>query len=174
MHLSPVVRRLIGSIVAIFLSSVTVFLLFFVMPGGDPAARIAGRTATPEIIAEVRNSYGFNRPLYDQYLTMMHNLVTNRLISYTTHAKVLSEMWSRFPATLSVAIGATVIGATLTIASGMIGAIFRGRLPAVLIAALSMVIVSLSIVFVVAEVQRAVSARDSFLPSAAMSVSMPA
>ena len=164
MYLSQVVRRLASSIVAIFLSSVAVFFLFFVMPGGDPAARIAGRSATPETIAAVRHSYGFDRPMYDQYVTMMHKLVTNKLISYTTHAKVVSNMWSRFPATLSVAIGAILIGAALTIVSGMIGAIYRGRIPAALVAVGSMVIVSLPIIFIIAELQRQVSPRVSFVP----------
>jgi len=154
MYLLHVLRRLVGSVLAIFLCSLAVFVLFFVIPGGDPAARIAGRSATPEIIAQVRHSYGFDRPLYDQYLTMMHNLVTNRLISYTTHTKVVSSMVSRFPATLSVAIGAIIIGALLTLGSGMLGAIYRGRLPAALIAILSLIIVSLPIIFVVGELQR--------------------
>jgi peptide/nickel transport system permease protein len=164
MYLSQVIRRLVGSVIAVFLSSVAVFFLFFVMPGGDPAARIAGRSATPEVILAVRHSYGFDRPVYDQYITMMHNLVTNRLISYTTHAKVISEMWSRFPATLSVAAGAMVIGAVLTIVSGMVGAIYRGRIPAAVVAVVSMVIVSLPIIFIIAELQRQVSSRVSFVP----------
>jgi peptide/nickel transport system permease protein len=164
MSLNQVLRRLVGSVIAIFLSSVTVFVLFFVMPGGDPAARIAGRQASPETVLAVRHSYGFDRPLYDQYITMMHNLMTNRLISYSTHAKILSEMWARFPATLSVAIGAIFLGALLTIASGMIGAIYRGRIPAALITTISLVIVSLPIVFIVAEIQRQISSRISLLP----------
>jgi peptide/nickel transport system permease protein len=154
MYPSQIIRRLVGSVIAIFSCSVAVFVLFFIMPGGDPAARIAGRQATPETIVAVRKAYGFNRPLYDQYLTMMHNLVSNNLISYTTHTKVVSAMVSRFPATLSIAIGAMAIGAALTIASGMIGAIYRGRIPAALIAVVSLVIVSLPIIFVVAELQR--------------------
>ena len=164
MYLTALLRRLVGSIIAIFVSSVCVFVLFFVMPGGDPAVRIAGRYATPETIAAVRKAYGFNRPLYVQYITMMHNLVTNNLVSYQTHTKVLSQVVSRYPATLSLAVGAIVMGATLTIASGMIGAIYRGRIPAALIAGVSLVIVSLSVIFVVGELQSQVSTRASFLP----------
>jgi peptide/nickel transport system permease protein len=164
MYLTPILRRLGGSVVAIFLSSVAVFVLFFVMPGGDPAARIAGKTATPETVEAVRQSYGFDRPLYDQYITMMHKLVTNQLVSYTNNTKVISEMLSRFPATLSLAVGAIVIGAALTIASGLIGAIYRGRMPAAFVAVLSMVIVSLPVIFVVALLQRQVSSRVPFLP----------
>ena len=165
MYLTALLRRLVGSIIAIFVSSVCVFILFFVLPGGDPAARIAGRYATQETIAQVRIAYGFNRPLYVQYIAMMHNLVTNRLISYQTHSKILPEILARYPATLSLAAGAIVIGAVLTIASGMIGAIYRGRIPAAVIAAVSLVIVSLSVIFVVGELQSQVSSRVSFLPA---------
>jgi peptide/nickel transport system permease protein len=164
MRLGPIIRRLAGSVVAIFLGSIVVFVIFFVMPGGDPAARIAGRTATPELIAAVRHSYGFDRPLYLQYLAMMHKLVTNQLESYATHTMVVSQIFSRFPATLSVAIGATVIGAALTIVSGMIGAIYRGRVPAAAVTALSMVIVSVPVIYVIAELQQQVSGRWSVIP----------
>jgi peptide/nickel transport system permease protein len=164
MRSGQIVRRLAGSVMAVFVSSVVVFVLFFVIPGGDPAARIAGRDATPETIIAVRRSYGFDRPLYDQYLTMMHNLLTNRLESYVTHTRVVSEIGARFPATLSVAVGAALIGTVLTIASGLIGAVYRGRVPAAVVSVLSMVIVSLPIIYLVAELQGQVSTRAPFLP----------
>ena len=43
--------------------SVLVFLIFFATPGADPAARIAGRNASPETLAAVRQSFGFDQPL---------------------------------------------------------------------------------------------------------------
>ncbi len=47
--------------------SVLVFLIFFATPGADPAARIAGRNATPEVLEAVRKSFGFDQPVYVQY-----------------------------------------------------------------------------------------------------------
>ena len=43
--------------------SILVFLIFFATPGVDPAARIAGRNASPEVLAAVRHDFGLDRPL---------------------------------------------------------------------------------------------------------------
>lgn len=157
-------RRLAGSVVAVFLSSVVVFAVFFVLPGGDPAVRIAGRTATPETIVAVRVSYGFNRPLYDQYLTMMGKLFTNRLESYVTHADVVSQVLSRIGPTFSVAVGATVLGGTLTVISATIGAAYRGRVPAAVVSGLSMVLVSMPAIYLMTVLQYGLGERSNLLP----------
>lgn len=44
---SFIIRRLISAVLVLFAISVMVFLIFFATPGVDPAARIAGRSATP-------------------------------------------------------------------------------------------------------------------------------
>ncbi|MCB0162307.1 MAG: ABC transporter permease, partial [Caldilineaceae bacterium] len=68
------VRRL-GQMIFVMLGiSVLVFLIFFATPGVDPAARIAGRNASPEILKAVRESFGFDQPLYVQYLLMMKKI----------------------------------------------------------------------------------------------------
>ena len=54
--------------------SVLVFLIFFATPGADPAARIAGRNASPETLAAVRKDFGLDRPLPVQYALMMKRL----------------------------------------------------------------------------------------------------
>ena len=40
-----------------------VFVIFIVVPGGDPAQRIAGKNATPQNIINIRHDWGFDRPL---------------------------------------------------------------------------------------------------------------
>ena len=57
-----------------FALSVLVFLIFFATPGVDPAARIAGRNAEPETLAQVRHDFGLDRPLPVQYGMMMKRL----------------------------------------------------------------------------------------------------
>ena len=57
---------------------VIVFLIFFATPGADPAARIAGRNASPEVLEAVRHSFGFDRPLYVQYVLMMEKTLRHR------------------------------------------------------------------------------------------------
>ena len=68
--------------------SVLVFLIFFATPGSDPAARIAGRNAAPEILAAVRKDFGLDRPLPVQYALMMQRLfVTRDLTSFVNRGQ---------------------------------------------------------------------------------------
>src|SRR5205807_6520040 len=67
-------RRLAGLVLVLFLLSVMVFVIFNVIPGGDPAVRMAGRNPTPENIASIRRDWGFNKPLWVQYGDMMDRL----------------------------------------------------------------------------------------------------
>ena len=46
-------RRLFGLVVVLFALSVLVFVIFTVIPGGDPAVRMAGRHPSPEAIAQI-------------------------------------------------------------------------------------------------------------------------
>ena len=69
--------------------SALVFLIFFATPGSDPAARIAGRNASQETIAQIRTEFGFDRPLPVQYVLMMKRLfVTQDLTSYVNRGMV--------------------------------------------------------------------------------------
>ena len=58
-----IARRLIGMVAVLFAISVIVFLIFNVIPNSDPAARIAGKNANPELIARVSEDLGLNDPL---------------------------------------------------------------------------------------------------------------
>ena len=52
--LAFVVRRLIGAIAVLIAVSFIVFLIFIVVPGGDPATRIAGKNANDQLIANIK------------------------------------------------------------------------------------------------------------------------
>ena len=61
--LLALIRRLGQMLFVMFGISVLVFLIFFATPGSDPAARIAGRNASPETLQAVREDFGLDRPL---------------------------------------------------------------------------------------------------------------
>jgi peptide/nickel transport system permease protein len=75
-----VARRLVGMILVLVAVSFIVFLIFVVVPGGDPAVRIAGRTANDQNIRNIRHDWGFDRPLYVQYYDLMKKAFTNKLV----------------------------------------------------------------------------------------------
>jgi peptide/nickel transport system permease protein len=121
-----IVRRLISTVVVLFAISVLTFLIFEAIPNGDPAQRLAGRTSTPETIAAIRHTWGFDRPIYDQYLLTMKNVFTGKVISYTQHVNVESQIAKGIPATLSLAIGAGIIWLAMGVVLGVISAARAG------------------------------------------------
>ena len=74
-------------VAVLFAVSVIVFLIFNVIPNSDPAQRIAGKNATPELVARISEEWGFDEPLPKQYLTMMEKIFTGDLISYAEPAQ---------------------------------------------------------------------------------------
>ncbi|HEV7459636.1 MAG TPA: ABC transporter permease [Solirubrobacteraceae bacterium] len=122
-----VVRRLASTIVVLFAISVLTFLIFQAIPNGKPEDRLAGRTSTPETRAAVRKSWGFDKPIYDQYAITMRKVFTGDVISYTQQVNVEDEIRRDLPATLSLAIGAGIIWLLLGIAFGLFSAMRAGR-----------------------------------------------
>ena len=121
------VKRFASAIVVLFAVSVLTFLIFFAIPNGNPAQRLAGRTATLADIANVKRAYGFDKPIYVQYWRTMKQVFDGSIVSYTQHVTVFSQIKRGLPATLSLAIGAAVIWMLFGIIFGVIGALREGR-----------------------------------------------
>ncbi|BBY74019.1 peptide ABC transporter permease [Mycolicibacterium parafortuitum] len=122
-----VARRLLGMIAVLFAISVIVFLIFNVIPNSDPAARIAGKNADPDLIARVNADLGLDRPLPVQYVTMMKQIFTGQLTSYASNRNVMEQIWDGLPATFSLCIGAAVIWMSLAVLFGYLSAVHAGR-----------------------------------------------
>ncbi len=77
-----VTRRMITMFFMLFAISLVTFLLFIVaLPGGNPAAMIAGRLATPAEVHLISVRYGFDKPIYVQYVhTMAQHLRRQRVL----------------------------------------------------------------------------------------------
>ncbi len=91
--------------------SVLVFLIFFATPGADPAARLAGRGASPDTLAAVRIEFGLDRPLPVQYARLMRRLfVTGDLTSFSNRGQaVVPAVLAAAPVTLLLSAGAAVL-----------------------------------------------------------------
>jgi len=122
-----IVRRLISMALVLFAISILTFLIFQAIPNGDPAVRMAGRLATPEQIAQIRQSWGFDDPIWQQYLTTMGKILSGDVISYTQQLNVMTQIKEALPATLSLSIGAGLIWLFFGIVFGLFSAIKAGR-----------------------------------------------
>ncbi|PLP59411.1 peptide ABC transporter permease [Mesorhizobium loti] len=122
-----ILRRFGQMLFVMFGISVIVFLIFFATPGSDPAARIAGRNASPEVLEAVRHNFGFDRPLYVQYGLMMKKIfVTGDLTSFVNRGwKVVPAVLDSIPVTLSLVFGAAVLWVVVSIVIGIVAAATR-------------------------------------------------
>ena len=85
-----VLYRVLSVIAVLIAISILTFLIFQAIPNGDPALRLAGRLATPQQVADVRHQWGFDQPIYVQYVKTMDKIVTGQVISYTQQVNVLT------------------------------------------------------------------------------------
>jgi peptide/nickel transport system permease protein len=141
------VRRTLSTILVLIAISILTFFIFQVIPNGDPAVRLAGRTATAETIATVRHYWGFDQPIYVQYFKTMGHIFDGSIVSYTQQLNVVDQIRQDLPATLSLSIGAGIIWLLVGVAFGLVSALTAGRLTDRLLTVISMVGVSTPVFF---------------------------
>ena len=126
--LTFIIRRLLWTVLVLFVITVVVFIIFFKTPGVDPARAIAGRNPSAQVLQEIREQFGLNKPLPVQYLLMMKSIFISRdLVSYSNQGvKVVPEIAAATPATLSLVFGAALIWVVMAIAVGVAAALLRG------------------------------------------------
>ncbi len=122
-----IVRRTFSMVFVLFAVSVLTFLIFNVIPNGDPAVRMAGKTPTETQIEAIREEWGFNDSLPVQYVTMMKKVFTGDLESYFTQLNVNEEIVKGIPRTFSLAIGAALIWLFFGVLLGLISAMRAGK-----------------------------------------------
>jgi peptide/nickel transport system permease protein len=123
-----VVRRVLWGLVLLVLVSLLTFVVFYVLPSADPAQLRAGRNASPETLAQIRDNLGLDRPLTAQYWTFLTHLVFHADLgfSYYSGASVGSLLVDRLPATISLTFGAVVLWIVVAVPLGVVSAVRRG------------------------------------------------
>jgi peptide/nickel transport system permease protein len=122
-----VIRRLIQMVLVMFAVSILTFLIFNVIPNGDPAVRMAGRQPTETQIEAIRKEWGFDENIFVQYVTTMKKVFTGDLQSYFTQLPVGEEILRGLPRTLSLAIGAALLWLFVAVAFGLYSAVKAGK-----------------------------------------------
>ncbi len=145
-----IARRLIGMVFVLFAVSVVVFLVFNVIPSSDPAANIAGKNRTPELVRQVRIEFGLDKSLPEQYVVMMKKIFTGDLVSYNSRLNVDEQIRKGIPATFSLCIGAAVIWMAFGILFGYLSAVKAGRFADRALTILALVGISLPVFWLAA------------------------
>ena len=123
-----VLSRIAQMVVVLLAVSVLTFLIFNVIPNGDPASRMAGKSPTESQVEAIRVEWGFDEPLPVQYVRTMEQVLGGSAISYFTKLNVNEEIVRGLPATLSLAIGASILWMVMGVALGLLGALRAGRI----------------------------------------------
>lgn len=98
--------------------SIILFAFVHLLPG-DPAVAILGQHATPERVAAMREYMGLDEPLWQQYLVYLGNVLQGDFgTSIINNQPVLSEVLTRFPATIELSVAAMIFAAGVGIPLG--------------------------------------------------------
>lgn len=120
-------RRVISIFPVLIGISILIFLIMQVIPG-DIVSILLGTEATPELKEQMREEFGYNLPLYQQYWNWISGVVVGDFgYSLRTGAAVLPEILSRFTLTLELTIFASVIAWIISIPLGVIAAVRRNK-----------------------------------------------
>jgi peptide/nickel transport system permease protein len=123
-----IARRFASLVAVLFAITVLTFLIFQAIPDGNPALRMAGRLASPEDVRDISKQWGFEKPIYVQYVKTMEKVLDGSVISYTQQVNVEQEIVRDLPPTVSLAVGAGVIWLVLGVLFGLLSAVYAGRL----------------------------------------------
>ncbi len=107
------------------LIGVTLILFVLLRLRGDPLAAYITPEMTPADIELVRQAYGFDRPLPEQYITMIANMARGdfgRSMRYRTPAMPL--ILERLPATAQLAFAALLIAILISVPLGLLSALY--------------------------------------------------
>lgn len=116
-------RRLLSAIPVLFIVSLISFGLMRLIPG-DPAASIAGPSATPAQIDQLRRDLGLDEPLLLQLLHYYQGLLKGDFGKSLLLGKgVLAATMERLPVTIGLSLYALVLTLLIGVASGIIAAL---------------------------------------------------
>ena len=120
-------RRLIQSVLILLGVSLITFGLLYILPA-DPVRQIAGRSATPEVVENIRRQLGLDQPVWVQYGRYLAGLLQGDMgRSYLQRTEVATLIAARLPATLMLMVGAILCELLIGLTLGVIAALNRGR-----------------------------------------------
>jgi peptide/nickel transport system permease protein len=124
--LSFLIRRFYHSLAILLGVTFVTYALLFLLPA-DPAQQIAGRSASPELIANVRHQLGLDQPFYRQYASYLERLLHGNLgRSYMQRSDVSLLISSRVKPSLELMVCGIGVELLIGISLGMLAALKRG------------------------------------------------
>ncbi|MBA3488561.1 MAG: ABC transporter permease [Longispora sp.] len=145
-----VIRRLLGAVLLLIITSIVTFAIFFVVPrlAGQTvdqlAAQYVGKDPSPQQIEIAKKKLGLDQPLVVQYGQFAKGIVAGREFSFgpdsefcpppcfgysfKTQRPVWPDLMSRLPVTMSLALGASILWLLAGVSIGVLSALRKGTL----------------------------------------------
>ncbi len=120
----------IGLLIPTFIGVTIIAFSFIRMIPGDPIELLAGeRSITPERHAALMAQFGYDQPLWQQYLNFLSGLMHGDLgRSIVTKLPVIDEFLTLFPATLELSTMAILFAMMIGLPAGIIAGVKRGSI----------------------------------------------
>ena len=126
------IRRLLHAIFVLLGVSIVIFFLIHLAPG-NPVDLILGDNATPEQVAAASAKYGLDKPLVEQYIIWLGNVLKGDLgDSIYFHQSNLELIKDRMPATFELALSALILSLVVALPLGLIAGVKKGSIVDVL------------------------------------------
>lgn len=118
------VRRIFTGILVLWVVATGTFFLFFTaIPVQAVARNLAGRSASPAVLAETIRYYGLNKPVIAQYFHFLNKLVHGNLgVSFYSQEPVTTIIKQDLPPTVSLVIGGVILWLVVGLAVGILSA----------------------------------------------------
>ena len=128
-----IIRRLLWVVLVLVVIVVITYSIFFLLPGGGSDAianRFGGKQPNPEIVAEVKQQFGLDKPIYVQFYIFTRNLFLGDQYgwpglgkSFVLRAPLKPVLMERMWVTIQLAVGAAVIWLLVGIPIGILSAL---------------------------------------------------
>jgi peptide/nickel transport system permease protein len=162
------VRRLLQAIPILLGVSLVVFGLVHIVPG-NPIDMLMPPEASPEVIAQMKAAFGFDKPLYVQYLLWLSRALHGDFgVSVFNASPVWGQLITALGNTFVLAIGGALLGFSMGILCGMIAAMHHGRWPDKVFSAIATTGVSLPHYWCAIVLVLAFAVLNDFLPAQGM------
>ena len=142
--LNYIAKRIAAGTLVLAIVSAIVFSIFYILPA-DPARLACGKSCTPELMQRIKVALEIDQPLQVQYGRFIKGIFVGRTYlkgteaelqcgapclgySYQTDQPVTEILMDRLPATLSIAVGASVLWLLIGLSSGIVSALRRGTM----------------------------------------------
>ena len=123
------VRRILQSIIVVWLVTVLTFLLLKLLPGGPVRAILGTRANNVALVKALTHQLGFDKPIWYQYWHWLDSLLHGNLgFSYQQNQTVASLLTQALPKTLLLLGISTVLALLVAIPIGVVQAVRRNKM----------------------------------------------